>query len=118
LIWAAAQQPVALVEFLHIHAKNLDYWACLCSLQSINIHFMNIYTVSTPKRNKLLGDMYGYLVENGYTGITYAGMDISPAMLEAARPSGGDGRYLYYADKAHFLGVCRASRTKLLKIAD
>jgi SAM-dependent methyltransferase len=32
-----------------------------------------------------LGDMYGYLVENGYAGITYAGMDISPAMLEAAR---------------------------------
>jgi preprotein translocase subunit SecA len=124
-----------------------------------------------------LGDLYGYLVENGYAGIAYTGMDISPAMLEAARanypsgnfrggnfledelpphdlilasgslnyvfgavedqrarieglvkkaweqarrvfafnlldaaarPSGGDGRYLYYADKVHFLAYCKS----------
>jgi hypothetical protein len=26
---------------------------------------------------------------------------------ENARPPGGDGRYLYYADKAHFLAYCK-----------
>jgi hypothetical protein len=31
--------------FLHIYAKNPDYWGSLPSLQGINIHFMNIYTV-------------------------------------------------------------------------
>ncbi|MDR1903440.1 MAG: hypothetical protein LBQ88_14335, partial [Treponema sp.] len=30
--------PIALVDFLHIHAKNPDQWACFRSLQGINIH--------------------------------------------------------------------------------
>jgi preprotein translocase subunit SecA len=44
-----------------------------------------------------LGDLYGYLVESGYTGIAYTGMDISPAMVRAARANYPGGNF-YEAD--------------------
>jgi hypothetical protein len=52
------QQPVALVDFLYIHAKNPDYRGCLCSLQGIKIHFREFLYDFVLKHNKLLVDFF------------------------------------------------------------
>jgi hypothetical protein len=48
--------------------KNSDQWACFRSLQGINIHKMNIYTILCAKRNKLLAACCtcGFFAQGGF----------------------------------------------------